>query len=520
MATFKKASLLDDFEIPEITHENIKAKLVKIARGVSTKKVSVNFENLPIEEKLTIITKDVYKALGKYKGFVNVIYTEEELNRYLEKLDGTMYLAYDTETNNSLDPLTCKLMGVCLYIPNTKPVYVPINHCHAGTDVLLENQVSESAIKEFLAKIAESGVKILMHNGKFDKRVTINTTGVDLPLYWDTMLAAQLINENDKAALKSQYSQNIDPTTATYKIEKLFRGMPYAWLPVELFGIYAAIDAYITYKLFEFQNELLSQEDTTRLRALLLDIEVPTTSVVAKMEDRGIYVDTNFAERLNTKYQTSLDGVIDKLNEYLKDFEKDIVRHQQLEELATPLNFNSQPQLSLLMYDILKIIPMAEFGRSTDKKALKALKHPFATLLLEYRHYSKIISSFTGAIPKLVSVKDNKIHASFNQMGKEENNVRTGRFSSTDPNLQQIPSKEKVIRMMFKGSTDYIEVHSENNIVDINTFDDILSVNGYVPSDSLQVGDLVKDDFEVRWEIKSITRIDELTNRFEFLKVI
>ena len=83
---------------------------------------------------------------------------------------------------------------------------------------------------------------------------------------------------------------------------------------------------------------------------------------------------------------------------------------------------------------------------------MKALNIPFTKALLEYRHYAKLISAFTEALPKLCSTKDGKIHASFNQMGKEENNVRTGRFSSTDPNLQQIPSKEKVMRLMFKAS--------------------------------------------------------------------
>lgn len=99
--------------------------------------------------------------------------------------------------------------------------------------------------------------------------------------------------------------------------------------------------------------------------------------------------------------------------------------------------------------------PVPETGKSTDKATLKSLKTPFTETILEYRHYSKLISGFTEPLPTWLSKKDGKLHASFNQMGKEENNVRTGRFSSTDPNLQQIPSRERAMRMIFKASPGY-----------------------------------------------------------------
>ena len=119
-----------------------------------------------------------------------------------------------------------------------------------------------------------------------------------------------------------------------------------------------------------------------------------------------------------------------------------------------PVNFESASQLNIVLYDILKT-PIPESGRSTDKQTLSALKTPFTEAILEYRHYSKLLSGFTIPLPNWLSKRDGKLHASFNQMGKEENNVRTGRFSSTDPNLQQIPSREKVMRMVFKASPGY-----------------------------------------------------------------
>ena len=110
MSDYIKSSLLDDFEIPIITHETIKSQLVKIGKIHNTIKNNKNYADLPLTEKLKYIQKEVYKVLGRYKGFVKTIYNKEELSKYIDKAISVDYLAFDTETNNSLDPLTCKLM--------------------------------------------------------------------------------------------------------------------------------------------------------------------------------------------------------------------------------------------------------------------------------------------------------------------------------------------------------------------------------------------------------------------------
>lgn len=453
---YTKASLLDDFEIPEITHETIKNQLKKVNKVHNVVKKS-NFANLPLLEKLKIIEKEVYKTLGRYKGFVKVIYGAEELEKYIDKAIQVEYLTLDTETNNSLDPITCKIMGLCLYIPNTKPVYVPMNHCYPGTENRLPNQVNEEEAARILKKAADKGTKFVYHNGKFDIRVCKNTLGFYLPIYWDTMLAAQVLDENERAGLKPQYKNHIDPTIGTYNIEKLFAGIPYAWVAPEVFALYAAIDSYDTWKLMKFQQKLFEEPGMDRLLKLLTTVEFPVTLVVAKMEDDGIAFDEEFATRLDNKFKAGLEKATADMDEILKPHQNRIDIYQSNGKLDNPINFNSAPQLQIVLYDILGIVnPDGE--RGTDKDTLKALKHPFTEALLDYRHFNKMITSFTSTLPGLRSSKDNKIHAHFNQMGKEENNVRTGRFSSTDPNLQQIPSREKVMRMMFQASPGYVIV--------------------------------------------------------------
>lgn len=455
MPNFIKSSFLEEFALPNITHDTLKGELSKVKVARSTTKRTSNYANLPLDKKLKIIESEVYKVLGRYKGFVRIIYDAETLEKYIDKAIAIDYLAFDTETNNSLDPLTCKLIGLCLYIPNTKPVYVPINHCKPGTEERLENQITEEQARNILMKVKDT--KLVYHNGKFDIRVINNTLGFYLPIWWDTMLAAQLLDENERAALKFQFKAHVDPTIDYYNIEKLFVGVPYAWVSPEIFGLYAAIDAYDTYKLQQYQQHVFEQEGMEKLYNLFQNIEVPVTSIVAQMEDDGISIDLDFVNKLNRKYHDRLDSALENLNSILLPYASQIQKYQAKGLLDSPLNFNSPPQLQILLYDILQS-PMKDGEKSTDKNTLKSLGTPFTKTLLEYRHYAKLISAFTESLPKLVSPKDKRIHASFNQMGMEENNVRTGRFSSSSPNLQQIPSHERVMRMMFKASPGYVIV--------------------------------------------------------------
>ena len=273
MAEFRKASLLDDFEVPVITNDAIRLQLVKLGKTHAVKKKE-SISSMPLDDRLDYITKEVYKVLGRYKGFVKVIRTDDELRAYIDRAIEIDYLSFDTETNNSLDPLTGKLMGLCMYLPNTKPVYVPMNHCVPGTDIRLENQVSDECVREVFQELKDHNTKLVYHNGKFDIRFCYNTMGVYLPIWWDTMIAAQMIDENEQAKLKIQYKNHVDPTIGSYNIEKLFTGLPYAWVDPEIFALYAAIDAYDTYKLQQIQEEYFTQKGNDRLYKLLRALEV------------------------------------------------------------------------------------------------------------------------------------------------------------------------------------------------------------------------------------------------------
>lgn len=431
--SWKRAAL---FELPQINIPSplsIKKELSQITdvRKISTKK---SITSLPLEKKLEVIRQSVYSILGRYKDFVRVIRDEKELSAYIDQVIEKGIGCLDTETNNSLDPITCKIMGVCLYYPNSRPVYVPMNHTVPGTDIRLEGQIDEKFMGQMIRRLKESGVKVIYHNGKFDLRVIYNTLGLYPPIWWDTMIAAQLLNEDEIAKLKNQYRMHVNPTMSPYEIEKLFLGVPYAWVDIELFALYAAIDAYDTYRLYEYQQRQFRQMGMGRLYNLFLNIEMPVVTISAQMEDAGVCVETEFLKRVDAKCRVQRDAFLKELTDTLAPYKSEVEAYQAQGKLDTPINFESSSQLQLVLYNILKAPIISEDGkRSTDKDTLKALKLPFTEALLKYRKVSKLINAFTTPLPNWLSPKDGKLHASFNQLGKEDNNVRTGRFSSTDP---------------------------------------------------------------------------------------
>jgi len=131
-----------------------------------------------------------------------------------------------------------------------------------------------------------------MHNGKFDYQVLKCTCDIELVPYWDTMIAAKILDENElRASLKEQYIDKIDSSQEKYDIEHLFEGLPYAIFNPELFALYAATDSKMTYDLYEWQLKQYMLPDNSKLLNLLLNVEMPVVQVAAEMELTGICID-------------------------------------------------------------------------------------------------------------------------------------------------------------------------------------------------------------------------------------
>ena len=463
----------DEFEVP-----SEKKEVKKVAKKVSSPKdpkvetrKAMKSKTVSTFDKLQLIYEEVNRVLGGYTSNTKVITSKDELSQYIDEAIRNGIIAIDTETNNSLEPLTCLLMGACIYTPGQLSAYIPVHHTQPDTDILIENQLTELDIKEQFERL--SNTKILMHNGKFDYEVIKCTCNCVLNIYWDTEIAARILDENELAGLKKQYILHIDSTQEKYDIEHLFQGIPYAYVKPEIFALYAATDAYITYRLYEWQKEQFNKPGNEKLFDLFMNVEMPVVPVCAEMELYGIEIDKEYAKRLSNKYHKKVDEVNAKIDAELSKYSDKIsawrltkeanykernskpnksgeftYKKSKNEQLENPPQLNSPTQLAILLYDILGTPAQDKKSpRGTGEEILQKINLPICDLILEKRGLEKLIGTYIDKIPECVNSKDNRLHAHFNQLG-----AGTGRFSSSNPNLQNIPSHVKEIRLMFRAS--------------------------------------------------------------------
>ncbi len=550
-----------DFEISITKPKSEVKKLIKKLDAESTKSTEVDVEKmlkskkLSIQERLAIITEKVIKVLGKQRHNTVVIRSLDDFSAYIDKAIAAGRIAIDTETNNSLDPITCKLMGPCLYVPGEKQAYIPINHVDVETEELLPNQLTEEDCRKQFQRLLDNNVFIVMHNGKFDYKVIKCTCGIEVVPDWDTMIAAKVIDENEfRANLKLQYIDKIDPTQEKYDIERLFENIPYAYVDPDIFALYAATDSMMTDKLYLWQKPILEEaaEENPALNIykLFKEVEMPCVQVVAEMELAGINFDTDYANRLRVKYETQLETIDNNIAEEFKKIEAQIeawkktpeamnparvyvadktkmteekiekmyphldpvlnkrykVGKSKLDQLEDPINLASPTQLAILFYDILGLKNKSD-DRSTGEEALVELskKSPIAKILLDRRGVVKLLDAFINSLPEKVNPKTGKIHGSFHQYG-----AATGRFSSSEPNLQQIPAHSKNIRLLFTADTDYHEVEAIEDYFVVPAGDEVETINGWKNVKDLVVGDILIG-LETRETVIKI-KTDEKTN--------
>lgn len=514
----------DDFML-ESEKEKIKKIKSKIAKPKKVSTAStLNSKVVSIEEKLKIINVEVNRILGVYINDTVVIDNINDFQKYIDESIKNKIIVVDTETNNSLDPLTCKLMGLCLYTPGQKNAYIPVNHTDLDNNKL-DNQITEQQIYEQLERVNSSDCKIIFHNAKFDYKVIYCTCGIRLRIDWDTMIGAKILDENELAGLKKQYINKIDPTIEKYSIDHLFT-VPYQYVAPNVFALYAATDSFMTYKLYLYQLIEFNRPDNRKIFKLFLNVELPIITVSAQMELWGVCLDEEYVKRLSAKYHKNLDKINDGINDELKKLkpsinswsltpdatvhilkdnknisididkynalskdDKKLYAKSKFEQLSDPIETTSPTQLAILLYDIMKVpVVDKDNPRGTGIEILEKLvgKYAIIDLIVEQRSLLKMIDAFIDQLPALRSTRDNRIHSSFNQLG-----TATGRFSCTEPNLQQIPSRESSIRMMFEATDDIKEVDVDNKL-ELKYYEDIEIDNNWVRANKLKVGDTIR----------------------------
>ncbi len=337
-------------------------------------------------------------------------------------------VAWDTETTD-LEPRNAELVGIgcCWGAETDQMAYIPIGH-QLGDN--LELEVVRSNLKPILESTAYPKV---LQNAKFD-RLVFKNQGINLQgVVFDTMLASYVLNPDSSHNLTDLSSRYLGIVPQSYD-ELVKKGETIANISIPLVAEYCGMDVWGTYRLHSLLKAELAA--SPKLLALLEDIEQPLEPILANMEDRGINIDAEYLKTLSIVLAKDLDRI--ELETYALAGEK--------------FNLGSPKQLAQILFEKLKLdtkgIRQTKSGYSTDVNTLEKLqgKHQVVDLILQHRTFSKLKSTYVDALPALIHPKTGRVHTDFNQAV-----TVTGRLSSSNPNLQNIPIRTEFSRQIRRG---------------------------------------------------------------------
>jgi DNA polymerase-1 len=350
-----------------------------------------------------------------------VIMTVEDFKKLRAELDGARLLVVDTETT-SLNARNAKLVGISLCTSLERAYYIPVGHLDEQGR-LLDGQLDEKYVIELLAPYLQSEKLIKVgHNLKYDYTVFSQHSGLELrgPLA-DTLIAAYLTESGGRSLKLDDLCQErgLRMTSFTEVVNGDKREDCFAYVPIDKAVNYSCEDVYGTLVLWqEFEKKL----DLLGVSSLFWDVEMKVLLLLAQMEITGICIDLSVLAALSLEF-----------NEKLSLLEKEIFQHAGHE-----FNINSPRQLGVILFEEqgLPHGRKTKTGYSTDVKVLETLaaQHELPRLVLRYRTMAKLLSTYVDKLSLLKDPVTGRIHTSFNQAV-----TATGRLSSSDPNLQNIP---------------------------------------------------------------------------------
>ena len=354
----------------------------------------------------------------------HTIRTKNELDELIELMKNAPYISFDTETT-SLDYMNAELVGVSIALKPNEAFYIPINHNYEGVEKQLEEHFVLEALKPFLES---DEIPKIGHNLKYDRHILQNL-GIDLKgKLLDTMLFSYVnnstITRHNLDAVSKRYL-NINPTSYEDVAGKGAKQIPFSEVSIEVASEYASEDADISLKLYEHIEPLVQKE--TKLAKLYSEIEGPLIYTLGDIERNGVLIDS------------------EKLNQQSKELEAKILELEQKVQKSAGEDFNlgSPKQLQEILYEKLglPVIKKTPKGQpSTAESVLQELSMDFPIVqdILSYRAISKLKSTYTDKLPKMVNSNTGRVHTSYHQAV-----TATGRLSSSDPNLQNIPIRSE-----------------------------------------------------------------------------
>lgn len=406
--------ILDDLELKQI-RDKINSYIYGSSSKKKEEKVQISKQtkqetNVEDNTEKTIVVSNAKDNNAKYY----LIENETELQNLLNDINAKKLVCIDFETTG-LDTLTDEIIGISFAIKSKEAFYL---------DLSGRTNIDKEACKKLVFDtLAKEDIKIIGHNLKYEYKMMRAIDKKMGNMYFDTMVAAYLINPS-----RGRY--NMDDLALSYlsyntiKYSDITDNAKKTLLDVELKDVveYACEDADITFRFYEYFAPLLN---TYNLEDLFFNVEMPLISVLADMEFDGVYISTEKMKSLSEEYASLLEKTKAKI----------------YEKAGEEFNLQSPKQLEYILFEKLKINSTKKTktgAYSTDEEVLRELaqREKIAEYMLTYRKYSKLKNTYLDVFPTLVHKKTNRIHASFNQTV-----TATGRLSSSEPNLQNIPAR-------------------------------------------------------------------------------
>lgn len=376
--------------------------------------------------------------------------TEADLNRWVEKLKQAKLFALDTETDN-LDYMAANLVGISFALENGEAAYLPLQLDYLGAPKTLKKTTALALLKSVLENPA---IQKVGQNFKYDLTIFARN-GIDVQgVAFDTMLESYVLNSTGRHNMDDLAKRYLGHQTISFE-EIAGKGknqLTFNQIPLEQAAEYAAEDADVTMKLQQVLWEKLSKEPT--LEKLFKEMELPLLGVLSRMERRGVLIDS--------------DALFLQSNEIAN-------RLSELEEQAyvlagQPFNLASTKQLQEILFDKLglPVIQKTPKGApSTNEEVLEelAFSHELPKVLVEHRGLSKLKSTYTDKLPQMVNLQTGRVHTSYHQAV-----TATGRLSSSDPNLQNIPIRNEEgrrIRQAFIAREGFTVVAADYSQIEL-----------------------------------------------------
>ena len=340
---------------------------------------------------------------------------ENSLSLVINTIPRDAIVSFDTETTD-IDVTKAKIVGFSFAYEENKAYYVPIAHSYLGVG----NQISKDAAGQAIVQLNRH--KLVLQNFKYDFAVIKHNFDLELKLYADTMILSWLLDTNEKVGLDYQVDKYFNHKMIAFK-DVVKKGEDFSNVDIVKACEYAAEDALMTLKLYNKQLELFKERDAEELLKLAFELEFDFIYVLANMEENGIKVDVNLLKELK---ETN--------NKHIQELTSKIYQTSGVE-----FNINSPKQLGVVLFETLGLTATkkTKTGYSTDEAVLSGLinEHDVIPLLLNYREAYKLQSTYIEPLLELgLKNEDNRIHTSFLHTG-----TATGRLSSKNPNLQNIP---------------------------------------------------------------------------------